>query len=107
MEETNIASFVDMEATAQLEAVKVRPVANLDGADYITILFAKEGHCPGGNSLLLGHMFDVNRPVCQDGLVNGRLDFSQLLFTDPLPMSKVKAQPVGGDQGTFLEDVCA
>jgi hypothetical protein len=96
-----------VQATAQLEAVRLFRIANLDRAHDVTVLLAKQSHGAALYRFFLRHESDAHWPVVPNDLVDICLDSSQHLLVHRLAVAEIKTQPIWRHQRTRLRHVIA
>ncbi len=95
-----------MRPTAKFVGKSLR-LADLDRADGCAVVLAEERHGAFVDGLLAGLVFDVQRKVVQDGIVDHRLDPIQLSPCHSIRMVEVETEPIGRHQRACLASVPA
>ena len=102
-EEADVAGGGDMGAATQLHA----EAGHADDANRVAVFFTEERHGAGCDRLLRRPHVRLDRRVAYDLLVDDPLDPLELFARDRLKVDEIEAQPVRGDERTFLRHVRA
>ena len=101
LEETDVASSLDMSATAELDGR-----AELDDANLVAILLAEERHGTKFASLLNRHgALLLKRHIGANFEIDKVLNLCEFLISHLLEVAEVETEGVGGHKRAFLLDV--